>query len=92
MAREEAGLKQVDLADRIGLKRTSVTNIEAGRQQIQLHTLWQIADALGVTVGALLPSPEAVAAPDIERRLKGYQPAEQEWVRRVVAKPTSQQE
>lgn len=39
----------------LGLSRTSITNIERGRQPIQLHTLYKIADVLGVEPTALLP-------------------------------------
>lgn len=53
--RHKARLNQKDLADRVGLTRTSITNIEKGIQRIQLHTVYQIADALGVPVDEILP-------------------------------------
>lgn len=37
IVREALGLTQDDLATRVGLNRTSVTNIEAGRQRLILH-------------------------------------------------------
>lgn len=46
---------QEDLALALGLSRTSITNIERGRQPIQLHTLYKIADVLGVEPTVLLP-------------------------------------
>lgn len=36
--RIELGLSQADVAGKIGLTRTSIVNIEAGRQAISLHT------------------------------------------------------
>jgi transcriptional regulator with XRE-family HTH domain len=39
----------------VALSRTSVTNIEKGRQKMMLHTLWQFASALGVDPTVLLP-------------------------------------
>lgn len=54
-ARERAGLTQDALALRVALSRTSVTNIERGRQRVLLHTLWDIASVLGVEPVALLP-------------------------------------
>ncbi len=45
--RNAAGLTQGELADRIGLTRTSVTNIEAGRQGLDVRTLNAIAKATG---------------------------------------------
>jgi hypothetical protein len=37
------------------MSRTSVTNIERGRQKMLLHTLWDIAGAVGVEASELLP-------------------------------------
>ncbi len=53
--RPGAILSQDSLARRVGLSRTSVTNIEKGRQQLPLHMLYAFADALGVEPIALLP-------------------------------------
>lgn len=50
-----AKLSQESLGKRVGLSRTSVTNIEKGRQQLPLHMLYSFADALGVEPNALLP-------------------------------------
>jgi transcriptional regulator with XRE-family HTH domain len=54
-ARERVGLTQEDLAARVSLSRTSVTNIEKGRQKLLLHTLYGLAAALQVSPVALLP-------------------------------------
>jgi DNA-binding XRE family transcriptional regulator len=59
LARERAGMTQDALAGRVSLSRTSVTNIEKGRQKILLHTLWNMADALGVTPEVLMPEPDS---------------------------------
>jgi transcriptional regulator with XRE-family HTH domain len=40
------GLTQGQLADRVGLVRTSIVNIEAGRQRILLHDIQRFAVAL----------------------------------------------
>lgn len=53
--RDALGFSQSDLAQELGLTRTSVTNIEAGRQRLQVHTLYRIACALAIPVTALLP-------------------------------------
>lgn len=47
-ARKARGLRQSDLADRIGLTRTSVVNLEAGRQEFRLTTMVMIMKALGI--------------------------------------------
>lgn len=52
--RQERELTQAELAAAISLSRTSVTNIESGRQKILVHTLVEIASALRVRVEELL--------------------------------------
>ncbi len=49
-------ISQEELSRSVGLTRTSIVNIEHGRQKIMLHTLYAVADALGITVAQLLPS------------------------------------
>ena len=62
-AREKVKLTQADLGSRVGLTRTSITNIESGNQRVQLHLLFQFARALGVSAHSLLPkSSVAVSA------------------------------
>ena len=53
-AREAAGISQDELAARIGLTRTSVTNIEAGRQDVPLSRLVVLAAALDVELAGLV--------------------------------------
>ena len=59
-ARVDKGLSQQELADLAELQRTSIVNIEGGRQRLPLTTLYDIADALGVQAVALLPRNEDV--------------------------------
>lgn len=49
MVMEAVDIPQGELAKRLKLTRTSVTNIIAGRQRLQLHTVTAIAKALGTT-------------------------------------------
>jgi transcriptional regulator with XRE-family HTH domain len=51
---------QAELAALLDMSRTSVTNLERGRQRIPLHQLLRIADALGCELGELLPTREAL--------------------------------
>lgn len=51
--RLKRGWTQTDLADRVGLSRTSVTNIEIGRQRVLLSDLFAFARALDVTPKSL---------------------------------------
>ncbi len=57
-ARKAAGLTQQEVAERVGLTRTSVTNIERGIQHISLRQLYLLAAAVGLYPAQLLPRPE----------------------------------
>jgi transcriptional regulator with XRE-family HTH domain len=61
-ARENAGLSQNKLAESAKVSRTSVVNIEAGRQRLPIHQLWRIAEILEVAAGDLMPSHTELAA------------------------------
>lgn len=54
--RKAVGLSQETLARHVGLSRTSITNIECGRQQVALHLLCDLASFLQTDPAALLPS------------------------------------
>jgi len=55
-ARKSAGLSQEDLAKAIGLTRTSVSNIEKGRQKVLLHTFAELLGVLQLPAPDLLPA------------------------------------
>ena len=76
--RRMKGMTQAELGRRIGLSRTSVTNIEQGRHHVSLHHLFGIAKVLQVPPEVLLPprdgesGPSRMAAilpPGLEREL-----------------------
>ncbi len=48
-ARERAKMTQEELAERIGMTRASISNIEHGRQKIQIHILYILADSLNIS-------------------------------------------
>ena len=52
--RMHRGLSQENLGRAIGLTRTSVTNIEAGRQRILAHQVPMVAAALNCRIGDLI--------------------------------------
>lgn len=60
VARRRQGLTQKQVGDACGLSRPSVANLEAGRQWIQVHTLEQICDAIGVSPVEMLRRARAV--------------------------------
>lgn len=68
--RTERGLTQQELADKLQMTRTSVTNIETGRQHIQLDLLYETARVLEVSVAQLLPPEQPTANPDLPQFVK----------------------
>lgn len=63
--RRRAGMSQDQLADAAFLSRTSVVNIENGRQGVSIGTLYRLAEALACAPGELLPPVHEVEVPDI---------------------------
>jgi len=77
--RRKRRLSQDALAKCVKLNRTSVTNIERGRQKVLLHTFVDFARALCVKPGLLIPDAEPES--DIP---EGLAPPAKEFVERVV--------
>ena len=84
--RKRAGLTQHQLAERAGLTRTSITNLESGNQQVRVHTLFGIAEALGVLPQQLLPLPDRTLSDVADEKVKEKDLAEPEraWVKRIL--------
>ncbi len=84
--REEHGLTQAQLATLVSLTRTSITNIEHGRQKLLLHTLYGIADALDIEPQTLLPSPKKLLnTQEIDQDIPAdLSRDEREWIRSIV--------
>lgn len=59
-------LSQAQLAERVGLSRASIANIEAGRQNLPLHKIYDLLAALELDdLTALMPIPRLVANHDV---------------------------
>src|SRR4051794_14899537 len=72
--RRQIGLSQEGLAKAVGLKRPSMSNIESGRQNVLLHTFYDIAETLDTDAIALLPdrrTPGTPAIPDLASYSEG---------------------
>lgn len=66
--RERLGLTQADLAEHLDLSRTSITNIERGRQRLLIDQFCRVAEILAVgrdelLAGALQRRSESKRAP-----------------------------
>ncbi|MGW7406818.1 helix-turn-helix domain-containing protein [Streptomyces sp. NPDC054833] len=57
-ARAALGMNQQELGNAVGLNRTSISNIEKGRQRVALHMLFAFAAALRAEPESLLPAPD----------------------------------
>jgi transcriptional regulator with XRE-family HTH domain len=88
--RTAADLSQSQLAEAVGLTRTSITNLEAGRQQIPLHVLARIAAVLEIWPGDLLPEmsvfDDTIAVPDLTKPLADADERMRRFVQSTVAK------
>jgi DNA-binding XRE family transcriptional regulator len=72
-------LTQDELARLVGLTRTSITNVEQGRQKCLLHTLADVASALQVEVASLIPT-STTATADLNAALRNRPVEEKEWI------------
>jgi transcriptional regulator with XRE-family HTH domain len=84
-ARQRANYTQEGLARAVGLSRTSITNIEKGRQPVQAHVLARLAEVLNTSIVALVPHRGDVEEPGVTTKLANYSAPTQAWVKRVIA-------
>jgi transcriptional regulator with XRE-family HTH domain len=88
--RERLGLTQEGLGRSVGLSRTSITNIEKGRQHVALHQVFALAGALEIPATTLLPRDEgATAVSALSKKLPGVDQDVVAWVSQVI-QPTKQ--
>jgi transcriptional regulator with XRE-family HTH domain len=89
-ARLTADISQALLAKRVGLTRSSIANLEAGRQRIALHLLVLIAQALNAEVQEILTtlpeSGEARAFPELQQHLADSPETAKDFVHGAVAR------
>jgi transcriptional regulator with XRE-family HTH domain len=89
-ARKGSRLTQLDLANAVGMTRSSIANLEAGRQRIPVHLLVWIGEILGVSPRALLPDASAFdgmhVVPDVTEHLVNDEPGMRDFVQQTMAK------
>jgi transcriptional regulator with XRE-family HTH domain len=81
--RRKPSLTQEELAKLVSLTRTSITNVEKGRQKFLLHTLADIAAALHVEPASLLP-PSNAESRLLDEAIKHRPVAEKEFIKSAV--------
>lgn len=82
--RRKKGMTQAQLAMNVGLTRTSVTNMEMGRQPIYVHVLAKMAFSLRASMETLLPETRTLES-GIEFRLASLSEHHKEWIASVIA-------
>lgn len=84
--RAVVGMSQETLAAAIGLSRSSIANIECGRQKIGVSLLYLMAEVLQTTPHELLPPAQInPSGKGAELPLpKNLPPAERDWIRTVL--------
>jgi transcriptional regulator with XRE-family HTH domain len=89
-ARKRAGLTQADLAAAVRMTRSSIANLEAGRQRIPVHLLVWIGETLGVRPRDLLPDASTFdgvrLVSDVTEHLVNDEPRMRDFVQQTVAK------
>lgn len=86
-ARKARHLTQQQLAEATGMSIAFVSNIENGRQSMNIRSLVAISDALDVSTDSLIrdiPHGASQIAAEIERELASCTPKEREAVLRLV--------
>lgn len=58
--------KQIELARKVGLERTSITNIETGKQNVTVLALYRICEVFQLDINKLLPNPEDLVEHDLD--------------------------
>lgn len=86
-ARSAARMTQAQLADGANLTRSSIANIEAGRQRVPLHVFAMIAEALDTEPAKLLPEEfNSAPPPDLTKLgLANEEASTREFVANVLS-------
>lgn len=84
--RKELKLTQEELGSRVGLSRTSITNIEKGRQHVLLHVLLDFGKALELPPEMLISKTVTDMEQSVGRKLPpDLDPGVSLWVKQIMA-------
>lgn len=78
--REERGLTQTDLGTAVGLTRTSISNVEKGRQKMLLHTFYDVAETLMADLSTILPRQGQAITSEEQKLPTNISPSEREFI------------
>ena len=85
-ARLAKHMSQLDLAEAIGMSVSFISNIEVGKQSMNIRALLAISDVLGVSPNWILrnPSDIDVTIDEIAKELESCTPREREVILKLV--------
>src|SRR5690348_10192414 len=85
--RVKVDMTQAQLANAVGVLRTSIANIESGRQKPPLHLLYNLCMELGMEITDILPRNAIISQSTsitIEGTLKEVPPKTAEFLKRLL--------
>jgi transcriptional regulator with XRE-family HTH domain len=91
-ARKAARITQAELARAVRLSRTSITNIERGRQPVPVELLDRICRVLGVSLADTVPAVIANSTADTLPRIQKMEPGKRAWVNRILNNSLAREE
>lgn len=93
--RKKRGLSQTQLSEIVGLTRSSISNIESGRQSTKLEKYYHIAEILKIDIYDLLPSINKIDTDSVSQNIelsveKDKYPTEViDWITDIISKENS---
>jgi DNA-binding XRE family transcriptional regulator len=85
VARRAAKVTQEALSKSVGLSRTSIVNIEKGRQPVQLHLVGKMASSLGIAAAMLIPDPSLLKPAELPADIAKVSEHNRPWVERIFS-------
>jgi transcriptional regulator with XRE-family HTH domain len=87
--RHAVGLTQAQLAERIAVSRSSLTNMELGRQRLLIDQLYKVASELNMKPADLLPSRLEIISASQSDAVELIPESVQRFADRILDKGTS---
>lgn len=82
--RKAAGMDQENLARHLGLSRTTIINIEKGRQRLSLEQAWLISHIFEISITNLLPPSQTNDIAAWEEKVENSTHIKDEIQRKIV--------
>ncbi len=94
--REQLNLTQSDLAERIGVTRTSISNLESGRQRVPIDTLFAICEVLRIEPRDILPTIEEARKMqrgfNVDEIKENFDTQSADWILKLIGDPTKERQ